>query len=350
MLKVADTDKKAPVASWLAAGLSGVSGAYASHKLDNYLASLGLPKGLTVNPHAIQAMDRFAEATPADVSNPDKFIYRYADLAHRASGSQLFVEDPRSIAEWSVEAPKLNKTIIDFHTKIKDSAERLEGLLRKISPSLADKYRRKILNNLIDQYFVLKDEFSPLNGWFNSNGVPGVRRRKFLRTHIPQIAESPMEALLRVMFEGAAEGGLPRNQRAINIQTVNSKLGRLGEFTFNEQTGKLQPNPVKPTKFAPGVNTVQDMQRIIDASPVLSEIAKGRSAAYRGAGFRAPVTLIRRLQALRSPKLQMALGALGLGALGFGLRNYKKNREGHNSLLQKLNDFIRDIVYTEDHK
>ena len=332
-----------PVAPYMLLGAALAGGAGASYKLDNYLSGIGIPKGFTVSDEAIKAMDEFAKATPADVANPDKFIYRYSDLANKASGARLFNESPRTVAEWTVEEPKLNEALLKAYSKILNSAKRVEQVLRRVSPGAADKFRSYVLQKLSTYSNVLDSEFRPMGKWFNMPDVP--RKTKFVRTHIPAMSESPTTALLRVMYEGATSHKFSGRERISNTMAVRRELGALGSMVLDESTGKLKVNPRRPTRLAKGVSGVEDMQRIIDASPVLSRIAKNRSAVYRGGPFKKLLTLVRTAQVIRNPKLRLALGALGAGSAGLGVWNLKKNNDDglYPGIKRRLSDLVEKI-------
>lgn len=209
----------AVVTPLLGAGVLG-TGAYGSHKLNNYLDSIGLRKGLKLNPEAIKAIEDFGKYTIEGSGGPSKAVYRYADLANKASKSQLFLNDKRKTWEWFLNNEKMTGSLADAASRGQESIGRASKSVNKFNRNILSKIIGRKGSNALNR-FLNKKLFDPAQT--NLGEVEGfltpfqryVRDAKLpsdksliarLAAHEAEIGSGgKARALLRLMQEGAGE-------------------------------------------------------------------------------------------------------------------------------------------------
>lgn len=201
-----DKDRnRAVVTPLLGAGALG-AGAYGSHKLDNYLHSRGLSKGLKLNPEAVEAIEAYANLRPTDLADPTTFARQYAEAANAASNAQLFKNDSRKVWEWEINSPELRK---GFGRDARRARVVLKNLGKRLN-GVSEKLRAKSLNRVADFVDKLKGglnstnnmlaEVAPISRIARLSGQPmGFEAALF--AHTPEMGQSPVRSYIRLLQE-----------------------------------------------------------------------------------------------------------------------------------------------------
>lgn len=423
-----DNDRHAVVTPLLGAGVLG-TGAYGSYKLDKHMADLGVRSGLTLNENAVKAINEFANATPEQMRDPSRFIFRYADLGNKASKAQLFNEDPRKAYEWfgdktirkglSKDFGKLERGMSRFRGGLNDFINNYVGKVigaeraSSLASLLADTKLRDIHSNLINSKHMFTDVGTKVN---MKRLASSKLHEAMVAAHETEIGKSRPRALIRLMnefadttrlnarkfvtdtadalqnwrtainpatgkkYRSAAEyiAALYENSEAsmrpymrffkdldkadsklsrkelINIlkkrlfpntyvndealgtirlkgkhpfaKEVLKSLGRTTRYRYDEELGKLAPD-FKHGGYRrhPGVKGVESVRSIIRKSPILTFMAADLGQGYRGTEFGQMIKGLRIGQALRNPKLRLALGIGSAGLGGLGITNLVRN-------------------------
>jgi len=214
-----DNKTNAVASPFLASALLG-SGAYGSRALDNMLDRNGIGKHLTLNPKAIKDLEAYAKARPSDVADPAKFIYRYSDLANKASKARLFNEDPRKAWEWFSNGRTLDSfaNLSDnFSNRLdKIRSRQLRTMYNRLSGIIGKKLSEKTYDLLSNQILLpIQSAANDLSYFTRSVGskVEGLKNKNNLShiigvaSHEAALAQKRTDALLRLMSEGATGNG-----------------------------------------------------------------------------------------------------------------------------------------------
>lgn len=248
-----DNESHSVVMPLMGAGALG-AGAYGSYRLDNHLADLGISKGLTLNREAVKAINEFANATPEQMRDPSRFIFRYSDLGNKASKAQLFNEDPRKAYEWFTDTKRLRKGLTQDLRRMERGLDKFRGstadfVKGRLGKIIGDERATRLKDFLVNTKLLdLQTDVGAFRRSFTDVGAK-VRMQRLAKSklhaamaaaHETEIGKSQTRALTRLMNEWAD----------VSKVNANDLVRHTTDALYYDVTKSINPRTGKPFRNA----------------------------------------------------------------------------------------------------